>query len=59
MPIFFTGFVCAIVLALGAALSYNFFNITVTDETASKAVHVDQKSFPDKSDAAKEAAEKG
>jgi hypothetical protein len=55
MPTFFIGFACALVLALGAALSYNFFSPTMTEQTASNAVHVDQKTFQEKAHAATQA----
>lgn len=55
MPSFLIGFACALVLALGAALSYNFLSPTMTEQTASNAVHVDQKTFQEMAHSAMQA----
>ncbi len=59
MPTFFTGLACAAVIALGAALAYNFLGFTVTQQTATDAVHVQQHPMAEKAHAAKESRKKG
>lgn len=54
MPTFLIGFTCAIVLMAGSWVLYDYAGITMTEQTASNAVHVEQKSFTGQSFDARE-----